>query len=232
MATAFSVLLVIVLIVIASVFYDDKFDFTAASAESMNNFPVFVVDAGHGGLDGGASTSDGMLEKDVNLEIASKLDQALRFFGYKTVMTRSEDISLHDADAKTIRAQKTSDLHNRMKIMESTPNAVLISIHQNHYSEAKYSGAQVFYAPGSERSKALAQNIQQSVASQLQPDNTRQIKPSGASIYILYKAKIPAVMVECGFLSNYNEAQKLKTSVYRTEMALAVFGGILNSEEI
>lgn len=231
-ATIFSVFAVIVMIIIVSVLYENRLGFKATSAQSDEKSPVFIIDAGHGGLDGGTSSSDGLLEKDINLEIALRLDEMLRFFGYKTVMTRTNDTSLHDANAKTIRAQKTSDLHNRMKIMDSTPDAVLISIHQNHYSESKYNGAQVFYAPSSERSKALAQCVQQSIVTQLQPENARQIKPSGASIYILYKAKIPAIMVECGFLSNHAETQKLKTSVYRTEMAFAVFGGILNSEEV
>ncbi|MCR5485598.1 MAG: N-acetylmuramoyl-L-alanine amidase [Clostridiales bacterium] len=187
---------------------------------------VFVIDAGHGGADGGAVAYDGTLEKTINLAIAEKLESIIKISGYKTVMTRTTDDSIHDPSAKTLRQQKVSDIHNRLDIVEKTNNSVLISIHQNHYSVPKYSGAQVFYSKNNTESEGLADSIQKSIVRHLQNDNTRQIKPIGTDIYLLYHTTRPAVMVECGFLSNNAEAEDLKDDGYRTQMAAAVFCGI------
>ena len=142
-------------------------------------------------------------------------------------MTRTEDISLHDDDAKTIKSKKTSDLHNRMKIMNETPNAVFVSIHQNFYTSASSRGTQVFYSPAThDDSQALARSIQSSVVNELQPENKRQIKESTNAIYLLYAASKPAVMVECGFLSNPNECEKLCDEQYQTMLASSIASGI------
>lgn len=199
---------------------------------SVKNKPVIIVDAGHGGFDGGASTDDGVSEKGINLNIALYLKDYLNFFGFQVVMTRETDTSTEDEGLTTIRSRKSSDLHNRMALMEKTKNSIFVSIHQNHYSSSQYSGAQVFYSGNfSEQSSVLAQNIQESIVYYLQPGNTRQIKPCGTSVYLIYNAVKPAVLVECGFLSNYEEAENLKTKDYQRKMAFSIALGILNYYE-
>lgn len=197
-----------------------------------NNQPVIIVDAGHGGFDGGASTNDGVTEKGINLNIALYLKEYLNFFGFNVVMTRESDVSTEDDGLTTIRSRKSSDLHNRMALMEKTQNAVFVSIHQNHFSQSKYSGAQVFYSKNfSEESAELAQSIQENIVYFTQPENKRQIKPCGTSVYLIYNAVKPAVLVECGFLSNYEEAEKLKTEIYQQKIAFSIATGILNYYE-
>lgn len=184
--------------------------------------------APHGGMDGGAVGCDGTLEKNINLSVSLKFADFLKFAGFNVVLTRTEDISLHNEGATRVKDMKTSDLHNRMKIMESTPNNLFISIHQNQYSEEKYHGAQVFYSPNDGESPLLAQAIQSSIASKLQTDNKREIKPSTKSIYLLYQAKSTAVMVECGFLSNAREVENLKNNEYQNQLAFCVLCGVLD----
>ena len=190
--------------------------------------PVIIVDAGHGGIDGGAVGADGTVEKGINLEIARDLEQMLSLFGFQVVMTRTEDTLIGDTGANTVRRQKSTDLHKRLKMTEQYEDALLISIHQNQYSVEKYSGTQVFFSPNRQESRQLAEFIQQAVTSRLQPDNKRQIKPSGKEIFLLYHAKIPSVMVECGFLSNRAELQKLKEETYQRQMSFAIACGILD----
>lgn len=190
--------------------------------------PVFIIDAGHGGFDGGASTSDGFPEKDINLKIALYLRDLLLSAGFEVVMTRTEDTSLEDEGLDTIRARKSSDIHNRMKIMEETDNAIFISIHQNHYSSSKYWGMQVFYSRNfSESSQILAESIQETVVELLQNENYREIKECGTSVYLMYNAVKPAVLVECGFLSNETEAELLKTDDYQRKISYCIYIGLL-----
>ena len=184
------------------------FEFLRATSNvSAENSPgkceyTIVIDAGHGGADGGAVASDGISEKVINLEIAYKLNYILRAYGLNTVMTRTDDESIHDSNAKTLREQKVSDIHKRMSIMESDENNIFVSIHQNKFSNSSLWGTQVFYSPNTTDSAVLANCIQNSVCSLLQNDNKRVIKKSGSNIYLLYYAKRTAVLVECGFVSN------------------------------
>lgn len=187
---------------------------------------VIIIDAGHGGLDGGAVGINGVYEKELNLSIALKLNDVLTSAGYETVMTRTKDICLASSDAKTVKAKKTSDLHNRMAVMESYENAVFVSIHQNSFYGAKAAGTQVFYSPNSENSKTLADLIQSSVKTGLQPDNKRLTKEAGASIYLLHQAKKTAVMVECGFLSDHDENLRLCDGEYQNQLAFYIAQGI------
>lgn len=188
-----------------------------------------IIDAGHGGFDGGASTKDGVTEKGINLNIALYLKEYLNFFGFDVIMTRETDTSTESEGLKTIRSKKSSDLHNRMSLMEKTDNSIFVSIHQNHFSSPEYKGAQVFYSPEfSEQSSLLAENIQESIVYYLQKDNTRQIKPCGTSVYLIYKAVKPAVLVECGFLSNIEDAENLQNEIYQRKIALCIAIGILN----
>lgn len=192
------------------------------------SFKTVIVDAGHGGIDGGTSADDGTIEKEINLQIALKLNEILNSMGVKTIMTRTDDASIHDSSAQTIRQQKVSDIKNRLKIINETDDAVFVSIHQNHYSKSQYSGTQIFYSKNDPDSQVLADSIRLSVISYLQPENSREIKQSGTDIYLLYHAQKPSVMVECGFLSNYEETQKLKDEKYQRELAFSVALGIID----
>lgn len=202
---------------------------TVKQTSQNGNQPIVIIDAGHGGFDGGAVANDGTVEKDINLSIALYLQEYLSFFNIKTIMIRDTDCSVNDEGLNTIRQKKTSDLHNRMKIMEETDNSIFISIHQNKYPDGKYSGTQVFYSPKTkDESQVLAQTIQDYVVNTLQHDNKRQIKECGTSVFLMYNAVKPAVLVECGFLSNYEETNKLKTSEYQKKIAFCIAMGIQN----
>lgn len=198
-----------------------------AGNEGKSMVPVIIIDPGHGGFDGGAVAPDGTVEKDINLNISLYLQEYLELSGFSAVMTRSDDISLEDEGLSTIRQKKTSDIHNRMSLMESTDNALFISIHQNKYHVEKYSGLQVFYSPQlSEESSLLARHIQENVTEALQPQNEREIKKCGTSVYLIYNAVKPAVLVECGFLSNKQETELLKTNDYQRKIAFSIATGI------
>lgn len=200
----------------------------SADNYSVENVPVIIIDAGHGGEDGGAVGIDGTAEKDLNLSISLKLNEILSAMGYQTRMVRTTDTSIHNADADTVRERKVSDIHNRAAIMNEYENCIYVSIHQNKYSGSSIWGAQTFYSPNNEESKELAQLIQASIANNVQPDNKRVIKQSGTNIYVLYNATKPAVMVECGFVSNANELEQLKDDEYQNKMAFAISNGIIN----
>ena len=200
----------------------------SADNYSVENVPVIIIDAGHGGEDGGAVGIDGTAEKDLNLSISLKLNEILSAMGYQTRMVRTTDTSIHNADADSVRERKVSDIHNRAAIMNEYENCIYVSIHQNKYSGSSIWGAQTFYSPNNEESKELAQLIQSSIANNVQPDNKRVIKQSGTNIYVLYNATKPAVMVECGFVSNANELEQLKDEEYQNKMAFAISNGIIN----
>lgn len=198
------------------------------AASEKKIFQTVIVDAGHGGPDGGTSAADGTLEKDINLQIATKLNEMLKAMGIETVMIRDTDVSIHNDSADTIRQKKISDLKNRLNIINNAENAIFVSIHQNHFSDSKYSGTQVFYSKNNPLSDSLADSIRHSVISYLQTDNTREIKQSGTEIYLLHHAQIPAVMVECGFLSNINETENLKNEEYQRKIAFLIAVGIVD----
>lgn len=197
---------------------------------SADTKPVVIIDAGHGGEDGGAQ-ANGVLEKDVNLAIALRLRDMLTVSGYKVKMIREEDISVYDSSASTVREKKVSDMKNRVSTINSDANNILISIHQNKFEQSKYSGAQMFYSKNDPRSEKLGESIRRSVTSLLQPENSRELKNDNGSVYILKKAEVPAVIVECGFLSNENEARLLSDSKYQGKMAFAIMCGFLDFEK-
>ena len=213
-----------------------KYVFHKSTVDVLNDSVAYtiVIDAGHGGVDSGTSAADGTPEKEINLQIAHKLNDVLRSFGVETVMIRTEDISIHDESAKTIRQKKVSDIKNRLSIINNTDNAIYVSIHQNHYLDSKYTGTQVFYSKNNPDSEVFAKKIRASVVSILQKDNTREIKQSGKEIYLLNNAQVPAVMVECGFMSNEKETELLKNSDYQQKLAFVIALGIcdyINSSE-
>ena len=193
-----------------------------------SGYKTVIIDAGHGGVDGGTASDDGTLEKDLNLQIALKVNDFLKSMGVTTVLIRDSDISIHDDSAKTIRQKKISDLKNRLNIINNTDDAVFVSIHQNHFGESKYFGTQIFYSKNNSLSRTLAEKIRMPVISYLQNDNTREIKQSGTEIYLLNHAQIPAVMVECGFLSNRDESSKLKDEKYQKQLAFLISLGIVD----
>lgn len=218
----------IIIVLLGSIVLCHVLKFETAVSDNADNAPLVIIDPGHGNPDGGAVAVDGTEEQYINLDIALKLREALEKKGYRTLMTRQDNNSIHDDDAGTIREKKVSDIHNRLKIIEENPDSIFVSIHQNHYSGDRYWGTQVFYSANNPGSSVLAQYIQSSVVDKLQPENTRKIKQSGDSIYLLYHAQIPAVMVECGFLSNAGETAKLNDNAYRQQMADAISDGIAN----
>ena len=187
---------------------------------------IIIVDAGHGGEDGGTQSSTGVLEKDINLDISIKTGNILKLMGYTVVYTRTDDTLHYDSSAEKQRQKKVSDIHYRMNIMKNYPESVFLSIHQNYFAESKYYGAQVFYSKNNEKSKEIAEIIQTNIREILQPENERQIKPSGTDIYLLYHTESPAVMVECGFLSNPGEALLLNDAKYQKKISLAIAAGL------
>lgn len=185
--------------------------------------PCVVIDAGHGGTDPGKVSVDGSLEKDINLEIAKKLQQFLVMEDVDVVLTRESDEGLYDENTSN---KKVQDMKRRVQIIEEKKPALTVSIHQNSYHEEYVHGAQVFYYANSEKSKELAERIQQVMTLHLDKQNTRQAKAND-SYYLLKKTSSPIVIVECGFLSNYEEAQKLSSELYQEKVAWAVHLAVL-----
>lgn len=202
-----------------------------SSAAEASSMPItqktVIVDAGHGGDDGGAIGIDGTVEKDINLDIALKLEKILKFYGFNVIMTRTQDVMTCDDGLDSLRKRKISDIHNRFELMRKNPDAIFISVHQNKFEDSSQHGTQVFYSGNDERSKELAEAIQTSVTLTLQRKNDRVVKKSGSGIYLLYHAKIPAVLVECGFISNSDEVKKLKDESYRMKLAILIADGLL-----
>lgn len=192
---------------------------TAAVAAEKR--PVVVIDPGHGGEDGGAVAPDGTEEADINLAVARRLDWILRFMGEETLLLRDSDISLHSPEAKTIREKKVSDIHHRVDTVNAQDAPRLISIHQNFFPSSKYHGAQVFYG-GNPRSHPWGELTRKNLQSCLDPSNQRELKPIDKGIYLMNHISCPALLVECGFLSNPEERCMLKDSGYQTSLAVVV----------
>ncbi|MCM1046726.1 MAG: N-acetylmuramoyl-L-alanine amidase [Candidatus Gastranaerophilales bacterium] len=182
-----------------------------------------VIDAGHGGNDPGKVGINNALEKDINLQIALLVKQYLEANDVRVVMTRETDDGLYDADASN---KKVQDMKRRIELIESADPLLTVSIHQNSYPEEYVHGAQVFYYDGSRSGQQLAEYIQAQMLEKVDPDNKRQIKPND-SYYLLKKTGVPIVIVECGFLSNSAEAEKLCTEAYQKRVAWAIHIGIL-----
>ncbi|OQB15240.1 MAG: Germination-specific N-acetylmuramoyl-L-alanine amidase precursor [Firmicutes bacterium ADurb.Bin193] len=185
---------------------------------------TLVIDAGHGGLDGGSQGESGVLEKDLNLSVAFFLKEIAEADGMNVIMTRTEDKSLHTTESSRIRVQKRSDLEYRKKILNESGAMAFISIHMNKFEQSKYRGAQVFYA-GNDRSKILGECIQQALIDGLNDGNTRVAKRAPASVYIFKNTVWTAVMVECGFLSNPEEEALLCQEEYQKRLAQHIYEG-------
>ena len=185
-----------------------------------------MANSAHGGFDGGAVASDGTVEKDINLKITLASAKFLRQSGFNVILTRENDVSTDDVETEKISTRKKSDLKNRLNLMKDYKDAVFVSIHLNKFTTSAANGSQVFYSR-SEESKRLGDCIQKSIVAKLQPENTRVNKLATSSTYLLYNATVPSVLVECGFLSNKAELEKLKDKDYQNKMAFSIYCGIL-----
>jgi N-acetylmuramoyl-L-alanine amidase len=187
---------------------------------------VVILDAGHGGMDGGCTAYDGTVEKDINLNILLDLRDLLEVSGYIVEVTRDTDKSIHDTGVEGVANQKSSDMDNRLALFNKYDNAICVSIHQNQFTDSKYSGAQMFYSDTNPNSEKLANITQQKFVEYLQPDNTREIKLCGKELFLCYYCDNPTVMAECGFLSNPEEAEKLKDVEYQKQVAFTLYSAI------
>ena len=178
-----------------------------------------VIDAGHGGVDGGATSCTGVLESQFNLEIATKLNDLMHLMGMQTLMIRDTDCSVY-TKGDTIAQKKVFDLKERVRIANSIEDSILISIHQNHFSDSRYSGAQVFY-PSTDGSKHLALKLQENIKNSLNPYSNRQIKKADG-IYLLQNIQCPGVLIECGFLSNPQEEYLLRSEAYQQKLCSVI----------
>lgn len=188
---------------------------------------TIVLDAGHGGEDGGCE-GNGLLEKDLNLDITLRIAALLQEQGINVTLTRDTDVLLYDINSDYQGKKKAQDVRNRLKIAQSQENPVLVSIHMNYFAQTQYSGLQVWYSKNDTRSKALANLIQSNVKATLQPSNKRVTKEATSSIFLLHNATFPAVLIECGFLSNPDEARTLGDAEYRQELANVIFQSIMS----
>lgn len=178
-----------------------------------------IIDAGHGGEDGGASSCTGVLESQINLEISLRLNDLLHLLGYQTHMIRTTDTAIY-SEGETLSAKKVSDLKNRVAIVNETDNALLVSIHQNTFPDGRYSGAQVFYSKNAD-SKLLADHLQTTLIQSLNPGSRRHAKPSDG-IYLMQHIQQPGILVECGFISNAEEDTKLRSPEYQQKLACVI----------
>ena len=186
-----------------------------------------VLDAGHGGEDGGAVSDSGVAESGINLQITRRLYEILRLLGHPSVMTRTGDNAVYDDTAVTLREKKASDLKNRVALVNETPNAVLLSIHQNSLpASRRVHGAQAFHAR-TEGSEALAESVQVALNAAVNPGNEKSRKVIDKSVYLMKNISCPAVLVECGFLSNAEEAARLCETDYQRKLAVTVAAGFL-----
>ena len=217
-------ILLLTLFIICASIYLSKVGISP-SVEVMSHIglkQIVIIDAGHGGEDGGAVANDGTLEKDVNLKIALKVANFLKICGFEVIMTRETDTDTCSGDVFI----KREDLENRLNLMKENPESVFVSIHLNKFTTSAARGSQVFYSKG-EASKTLGDYIQKSIIANLQKENKRVNKQATSSTYLLHNALVPAVLVECGFLSNEAELLRLKDDLYQQKLAFCIAGGIL-----
>lgn len=185
---------------------------------------VVAVDSGHGSPDGGAVGVSGTLEKDINLDIALKLEELLSARGNKVIMTREGDSGLHDGTG-TIREKKIADMKKRVEIINNSNADLFISIHMNSLDDSTVSGLHLFYTPGDEDIKPLAESIQESLA-EATGAAAHDIRPASPSLYLMKYAEIPGILIECGFLSNPDEERLLKSDAYRSRIAWGIAQGL------
>jgi len=205
--------------ILGLVFLGNKVVTAVSTSAPIQNRKTVIIDAGHGGEDGGATSCTGVLESQINLEIALKLDDLMHLLGINTLMIRTTDCSIY-TKGETIAQKKVSDLKERVRIVNETENGFLVSIHQNHFSNEKYSGAQVFYAP-TDGSKDVAGVLQKSLIQTINPDSNRGIKKAD-SVYLMQHIDCPGILIECGFLSNHREEYLLRDVEYQRKLCSVI----------
>ena len=193
------------------------------------SFSTIVLDAGHGGEDGGASDAKGRCEKEINLAVAKKVRDYLTANGVSVIMTREDDVMLYDKSPNESGSKKRRDLEGRASVCNQTKTPVFVSIHMNSFPQAQYHGLQVWYGTKNGTSKVLAEAIQAQIKANLQPENERAVKAATSSIYLLSNLDCPAVLVECGFLSNPEEAERLQDEEYQNALAKEISIAILKT---
>ena len=181
-----------------------------------------ILDAGHGGMDGGAVSTDGVCEAPITLAIAQKCQTLFAFCGKSALMTRTDQGSLDYREDASARQNKNADLHARLEIARQYPDCPFLSIHLNQFSQSKYAGAQAFYGTAGE---SLAQAMQEALRAVADPKNERVCKPAPDGVFLMKNIQSPAVTIECGFLSNPEECAKLQQDDYQTKLALAIVSG-------
>ena len=211
--------LLVAILVIGSAQFGSFAVTTAVQNAPVNRGYTLVIDAGHGGVDGGATSCSGILEKELNLEIALRLNDLMQLLGVQTKMIRTTDISVY-TEGESIAAKKVSDLKERVRIVSNTKNAILVSIHQNTYPSSHYSGAQVFYGAG-QGSQRLGEQLQSAFVSAVNPGSKRQCKKADG-VYLMQNIQCAGVLIECGFLSNPEEEAKLRSKEYQQQICMVM----------
>lgn len=221
---AFMCLLAAGLLLLSGMYFNRlETEHTRYTAAAIATKPVVVIDAGHGGKDPGKVGCNGALEKDINLQIALRLKKLLELNDVFVVMTREEDCDLASENASN---RKNEDLKARVNLTQEVSPVAMVSIHQNSFTEEDVDGAQVFYYAASAEGKSLGTMVQEHLKQELSGDNHRMAK-ANREYYLLKKVECPAVIVECGFLSNPVEAELLVTEEYQEKVAFAIHLGIL-----
>lgn len=209
---------------------ESKPDEAVQAFSTVYTAPVVIIDAGHGGEDGGAVSLNGIYESEINLSISLKLEQVFAFLGLKTLMTRNTNDIDYPPDAETVRAKKIYDQKSRVELINSTPDCILISIHQNKYTDTLPSGAQVLYASNT-GSSILGEAIQTSLIAAVGEENVRPMTPVSPDIYLMKQVSCPAVLIECGFLSNWNDEALLITNEYQMKLVCGIASGYIGATE-
>lgn len=220
-------LVIIISVLTIAIWYSEAITVLAENSSPIRS-KIVIIDPGHGGVDGGAISCTGLPESKYNLEISLRLNDLLNLLGHKTRLIRNEDISVY-TDGNTISQKKISDLKERVRIVNNYEDALLLSIHQNNFPDSRYSGAQVFFSK-TDRSQHVAEDLQQAFIRYLNPDSHRREKKS-TGIYLLEHVQCPAVLIECGFLSNPEEEAKLRNRNYQQKLCsiIACIAGSHNS---
>ena len=222
--------IVLFYILIVSIFLTATYWGSTATSAIAQMIPVergntVIIDAGHGGVDGGATSCTGKLESAFNLEIALRLNDLMQMLGMHTAMIRTTDISVY-TQGETISAKKVSDLKERVKIVNETENALLVSIHQNTFSDGRYGGAQVFYGTKGE-GQQLAEQLQNALCATVNPGSNRRSKKADG-IYLMEHIETTGVLIECGFLSNAEEEAKLRSADYQKKLCCVIASTVSN----
>lgn len=208
-------------LLLASAFVTNKAINVYSENKQFRKRTCVIIDAGHGGVDGGAVSCTGAEESQINLEIALRLNDLMHLLGINTYMIRTEDVSIY-TNGNSIAAKKVSDLKERVRIINQTPNAILISVHQNYFQDSRYSGSQVFYY----QDATLARQLQTALVQTMKPESKRKAKKADC-IYLMQNINCPAALIECGFLSNPVEEAQLRDPEYQKKLC-CVIGSVVS----